>query len=105
MAERVKAAEKQTVEAVEKPISAWRRMINRTGEIVSKPWRRYRAFIFLLYVIIAAGVFLILAVLARAQQALGGGLVGVVGAGGGRCARPRRATGSRGRPARPGAAV
>src|SRR5438132_6030621 len=65
MAERVKAAEKQTIEAVEKPVSAWRRMINRAGDIVSKPWRRYRSFIFLLYVIIAAGVFLILAVLAR----------------------------------------
>ena len=43
MADRVKAVKQQTVEAVAKPVNAWRRTITSAGAIVAKPWRRYRA--------------------------------------------------------------
>ena len=65
MAKSVKTVQTQTVEAVERPVNFWRGLINRTGAIVSKPWRRYRADVFLGYMVIAVIVFIILAVLAK----------------------------------------
>lgn len=68
----MKAVEKQTaaaikkpVEAVKKPVNAWRRAIDAAGAIVEKPWRRYRAAVFLTYLIGAVVAFIILAVLAK----------------------------------------
>jgi len=80
MTESVKAVKKQTVtavkkqaaaavqkpvEAVKKPVNAWRRTIDAAGAIVEKPWRRYRATVFLTYLIVAVVAFIILAVLAK----------------------------------------
>jgi len=45
----VAAVKKQTVAAVQKPVNAWRRTIDAAGAIVAKPWRRYRATVFLTY--------------------------------------------------------
>jgi undecaprenyl-diphosphatase len=53
------------VEAVKKPINAWRRLIDGAGTVVGKPWRRYRANLFIGYLVGASVVFLILAVLAK----------------------------------------
>lgn len=53
------------VEAVKKPVKTWRQMIVGAGAIVSKPWRKYRANVFLGYLIGAMVVFLVLAVLAK----------------------------------------
>src|SRR5512143_3193601 len=72
MADSVKAVKEQTieavkkpVEAVKKPVNAWRRTIASAGAIVAKPWRRYRATVFLTYLIVAVVVFILLAVLAK----------------------------------------
>ncbi|HZY45537.1 MAG TPA: phosphatase PAP2 family protein [Anaerolineae bacterium] len=56
---------KKPVEAVKKPVNAWRRTIDAAGAIVEKPWRRYRATVFLTYLIVAVVAFIILAVLAK----------------------------------------
>ncbi len=53
------------VEAVKKPINAWRRLNNEAGALVGKPWRRYRANLFIGYLVGASIFFLILAVLAK----------------------------------------
>jgi membrane-associated phospholipid phosphatase len=50
MADRVKAVKQQTVEAVAKPVNAW---------------RRYRSTVFLTYLIVAVVIFIALAVLAK----------------------------------------
>lgn len=47
------------------PFITWRRKIDEAGAIVAKPWRRYRASVFQGYLIGAAVVFLLLAVLAH----------------------------------------
>ena len=65
MADSVKAVKQQTVEAVQKPVNAWRRTIAAAGAIAAKPWRRYRAKVFLTYLIVAVVVFIVLAVLAK----------------------------------------
>ena len=65
MADSVKAVKQQTVEAVQKPVNAWRRTIDAAGAIVAKPWRRYRAAVFLTYLIGAVVAFIILAVIAK----------------------------------------
>jgi membrane-associated phospholipid phosphatase len=64
----VKAVKKpaaKSVKAVEKPVHRWQQSLIDTGTIFAKPWRRYRAQIFLGYLIGAIVVFLILAVLAH----------------------------------------
>ncbi len=63
--EQAVAAVKKPIEAVKIPVSAWRRTIEAAGAIVEKPWRRYRATVFLTYMIAAVAVFIILAVLAK----------------------------------------
>lgn len=65
MAKSVKTAEQQTAQAVKQPVNAWRRAIEAAGAIVEKPWRRYRAAVFLTYLIGAVVAFIILAVLAK----------------------------------------
>lgn len=68
MTDSVEAVKKQTavaVEAVSKPVNTWRGMIAGAGAVVAKPWRRYRATVFLGYMIGAVVVFLVLAVLAK----------------------------------------
>lgn len=65
MTDGVKAVKQQTVEAVAKPVNAWRRAIDAAGAVVEKPWRRYRAAVFLTYLIIAVVGFIALAVLAK----------------------------------------
>ncbi len=60
-----RAVKKQTVAAVTKPVNAWRRTIDAAGAVVEKPWRRYRATVFLTYLIVAVVVFIVLAVLAK----------------------------------------
>jgi membrane-associated phospholipid phosphatase len=65
MADSVKTVKKQTVAAVKKPVNAWRRTIDAAGAVVEKPWRRYRATVFLTYLIVTVVVFVILAVLAK----------------------------------------
>lgn len=65
MANSVKTVETHTAEAVKRPVRSWRGIITGAGSIVSKPWRRYRADVFLGYMILAVVVFLILAVLAK----------------------------------------
>jgi membrane-associated phospholipid phosphatase len=65
MADSVKAVKQETVEAVAKPVNAWRRTVASAGAIVAKPWRRYRATVFLTYLIVAVVVFIVLAVLAK----------------------------------------
>lgn len=65
MTDSVKAVKQQTVEAVKKPVNAWRRTIDAAGAIVEKPWRRYRAAVFLTYLISAVMAFIVLAVLAK----------------------------------------
>src|SRR5512141_927743 len=54
-----------SVEAVKKPVHRWQQSLIDTGAIFTKPWRRYRGFIFQGYLIAAIVVFLILAVLAH----------------------------------------
>jgi len=65
MAKSVKTVEQQTAQAVKQPVNAWRRAIEAAGAIVEKPWRRYRAAVFLTYLIGAVVAFIILAVLAK----------------------------------------
>ena len=65
MTDSVKAVEQQTVEAVNKPVNAWRRAIDAAGAIVERPWRRYRAAVFLTYLVGAVVAFIVLAVLAK----------------------------------------
>ena len=65
MAKSVKTVQAQTVEAVKQPVNIWRGFITGAGAIVSKPWRRYRANVFLGYMVVAVVVFIILAVLAK----------------------------------------
>jgi membrane-associated phospholipid phosphatase len=65
MAKSEKIVQTQVVVAVERPVNVWRGLINRTGAIVSKPWRRYRADVFLGYMVIAVVAFVIMAVLAK----------------------------------------
>ncbi len=65
MAGSIKVVQDQTVEAVKKPVNAWRRTISNAGAIVAKPWRRYRAAVFQTYLIAAVVVFIVLAVLAK----------------------------------------
>ena len=65
MAESFNSLRKQTVQAVKQPVNDWRSIINNAGAVVSKEWRRYRADAFLVYVIIAMGVFIVMAVLAK----------------------------------------
>jgi membrane-associated phospholipid phosphatase len=65
MTDSVKAMEQHTVEAVQKPVNAWRLAIDAAGAVVEKPWRRYRAAMFLTYLIGAVAAFIILAVLAK----------------------------------------
>ena len=59
------AAIKKPIEAVKKPVNAWRRAIDAAGAVVEKPWRRYRAAVFLTYLIVAVVAFVILAVIAK----------------------------------------
>jgi membrane-associated phospholipid phosphatase len=63
--EQAVAAVKAPVEAVKKPVNTWRRTITAAGAIVAKPWRRYRATVFLTYLVVAVVAFIILAVLAK----------------------------------------
>ncbi len=65
MTDSVKTVEQQTVEAVKQPVNAWRRAIDAAGAVVETPWRRYRAAVFLTYLIGAVVAFIILAVLAK----------------------------------------
>jgi membrane-associated phospholipid phosphatase len=65
MAKSVKTVQAQTVAAVEQPVNSWRGLIASAGAIVSKPWRRYRADVFLGYMVIAVVIFTLLAVLAK----------------------------------------
>jgi membrane-associated phospholipid phosphatase len=65
MTDSVKAVGQQTAAVVKKPVNVWRRTIAAAGAIVAKPWRRYRASVFLTYLIVAVVVFIILAVLAK----------------------------------------
>jgi undecaprenyl-diphosphatase len=65
MTEGVKGPVKQTVEAAAKPVNDWRYKILEAGAIVSKSWRRYRAWLFQIYIVIAEIIFLVLAVLAK----------------------------------------
>ena len=53
------------VAAVKKPVNAWRRLIDGAGAVVGKPWRRYRANLFIGYLVVAMIIFLVLAVLAK----------------------------------------
>ena len=59
------AAVKAPVEAVQKPVNAWRRTITAAGAIVAKPWRRYRTTVFLTYLVVAVVAFVVLAVVAK----------------------------------------
>ena len=65
MTDHARAVEQHAVDAVKKPVNAWRRTITAAGAIVARPWRRYRASIFQGYMIGAIAVFLVLAVLAK----------------------------------------
>ena len=65
MTNSVKTVQAQTVAAVEQPVNDWRGLITGAGAIVSKPWRRYRADVFMGYMVIAVAVFSLLAVLAK----------------------------------------
>ena len=60
-----KEAAVAAVEAVKKPVNAWRRLVDGAGPVVGKPWRRYRANLFIGYLTGASIFFLILAVLAK----------------------------------------
>jgi membrane-associated phospholipid phosphatase len=62
--EAIKEKAAVVIVAVKKQVHTWRGMIAAAGAIVSKPWRKYRANVFLVYLIGAMVVFLILAVLA-----------------------------------------
>ena len=53
------------VQAVEKPVSGWRKKIVAARAVATPSWRRYRAAIFQGYLIAAVVVFAILAVLAH----------------------------------------
>lgn len=60
-----KEASAAAVASIKKPVNAWRRLIGEAGAVVGKPWRRYRANLFIAYLIGATVFFLILAVLAK----------------------------------------
>lgn len=60
-----KKATTAAVEAAKRPVNAWRRLIDEAGAVVGKPWRRYRANLFIAYLVGAMVFFLILAVLAK----------------------------------------
>jgi membrane-associated phospholipid phosphatase len=53
------------VTSVKKSVNTWRQTIDATGVIVPQGWRRYRASVFLGYMLVAVIVFFILAVLAH----------------------------------------
>jgi len=65
MAKDVDAVKKQTVEAVQKPVDAWRENIAQSNAIAPKPARHYRAWVFQGYLIGATVLFVILAILAK----------------------------------------
>lgn len=60
-----KEASAAAVASIKKPVNAWRRLIDGAGAVVGKPWRRYRANLFIGYLFGASVFFLILAVLAK----------------------------------------
>jgi membrane-associated phospholipid phosphatase len=65
MAKDVEAVKKQTVEAVQKPVNAWRENIAEGNAIAPKPARHYRAWVFQGYLVGAVVLFVILAFLAK----------------------------------------
>ena len=65
MANDMDALKKQTVEAVEKPVNAWRESIADANAIAPKPARHYRAWVFQGYLVGAVVLFVILAILAK----------------------------------------
>lgn len=65
MAETFRRIPQKTIEAASRPVNSWRDAINRAEAVVSKQWRRYRTDVFLLYVGIAVGAFVVLALLAK----------------------------------------
>jgi undecaprenyl-diphosphatase len=65
MASSFNSIPKKTVEAASRPVNSWRNVINQYGAVVSKQWRRYRTDLFLLYMGIAVGAFVVLAFLAK----------------------------------------
>jgi membrane-associated phospholipid phosphatase len=65
MAESAKTDQTPTVKAAEQPVNFWRGIIIGAGAVVSKPWRRYRANVFIGYLVVAVVAFIILAVLAK----------------------------------------
>jgi membrane-associated phospholipid phosphatase len=65
MTKSVKTVQAPTLAAVDQPVNYWRGLIIGAGAIVSKPWRRYRADVFLGYMVIAVVVLTLLAVLAK----------------------------------------
>ena len=65
MADRIQENKPNPAKAVEQPVNTWRGFIIGAGAVVSKSWRRYRANVFMGYLVIAVIVFVVLAVLAR----------------------------------------
>jgi membrane-associated phospholipid phosphatase len=55
----------KVVKAVAEPVNSWRRFLTGAGAVVSKPWRRYRANVFLVYMVVAVVAFTVLAVVAK----------------------------------------
>src|SRR3954465_16050034 len=65
MAKNIDALKNQGVEAVQKPVNAWRENIADAKAIAPKPARHYRAWVFQGYLVGAVVLFVILAFLAR----------------------------------------
>jgi len=65
MAKDVDALTKQGVEAVQKPVNAWRENIADANAIAPKPARHYRAWVFQGYLVGTVVLFIILAFLAK----------------------------------------
>lgn len=65
MADKIVDVTQKTTEAVEQPVNNWRRRIRSAGTIVGKSWRRYRASVFQLYLVVAVIIFVVLAFLAK----------------------------------------
>jgi membrane-associated phospholipid phosphatase len=65
MAKEISEVRKKGIEAVEKPVNAWRQNIAQADAIVPKPSRHYRAWLFQSYMIGAVAVVVVLAILAK----------------------------------------
>lgn len=65
MADRARGNKLIPVKVVDRLVNTWRSFLTDASAVVSKSWRRYRANVFMVYLVIAVLIFVALATLAR----------------------------------------